>query len=265
MDPCTNNELTHLSSVCTCFTDVAYWQFAHVLQRTPRDKSQLQIPNRGQRQYHSFTGHSPIFPHEQLKLARAARGLPEITVLLKGHSLLSGTICLFKVRLVVTNPAVRRGTIHISILDPKQPVINRRLQIILLHQQNLRGYLELFFQRPRWMGPLHPLRRRRCKFAAFPKRTIFFYFFLRHFWVRCCGRVAQSGLHSASGKNNPMPPMPIFPRYLPYLPPPSPPGESPELLAKINASGEQRLWTQLSEKQQPPGAQRRISARNRNI
>lgn len=27
-------------------------------------------------------------------------------------------------------------------------------------------------------------------------------------------------------------------------------GESPELLAKINASGEQRLWTQLSEKQQ---------------
>ena len=26
MDPYTNNELTHLSSVCTCFTDVAYWQ-----------------------------------------------------------------------------------------------------------------------------------------------------------------------------------------------------------------------------------------------
>ena len=38
MDPCTNNELTHLSSVCTCFTDVAYWQFAHVFQLRPRDK-----------------------------------------------------------------------------------------------------------------------------------------------------------------------------------------------------------------------------------
>ena len=96
---------------------LAYWQFAHVLQRRPRDKSQLQIPNRGQRQYHSFTGHSPIFLHEQLKLARAARGLPETTVLLKDHSLPSGTICLLKVRLV-TYPAVRRGTIHISILDP---------------------------------------------------------------------------------------------------------------------------------------------------
>ena len=36
MDPYTNNELTHLSSVCTCFTDVAYWQFAHVFQRRPR-------------------------------------------------------------------------------------------------------------------------------------------------------------------------------------------------------------------------------------
>ena len=38
MDPYTNNELTHLSSVCTCFTDVAYWQFAHVFQLRPRDK-----------------------------------------------------------------------------------------------------------------------------------------------------------------------------------------------------------------------------------
>ena len=67
MDPYTNNELTHLGSVCTCFTDVAYWQFAHVFQRRPRDKSQLQIPNRGQRQYRSFTGHGPILLHEQLK------------------------------------------------------------------------------------------------------------------------------------------------------------------------------------------------------
>ena len=64
MDPYTNNELAHL---------VAYWQFAHIFQRRPKDKSQLQIPNRGQRQYHSFTGHSPILLHEQLKLAGAAR------------------------------------------------------------------------------------------------------------------------------------------------------------------------------------------------
>jgi hypothetical protein len=26
MDPYTNNDLTHLISVCACFTDVAYWQ-----------------------------------------------------------------------------------------------------------------------------------------------------------------------------------------------------------------------------------------------
>jgi hypothetical protein len=64
MDPCTNNVLMHLSSVCTGFTDVAY---CHVFQRRPRDKSQLQIPNRGQRQYRSFTGHGPILLHEQLK------------------------------------------------------------------------------------------------------------------------------------------------------------------------------------------------------
>ena len=31
---------------------------------------------RGQKQYHSFTGHSRILLHEQLKLAGAARGLP---------------------------------------------------------------------------------------------------------------------------------------------------------------------------------------------
>ena len=53
MDPCTSNE--HLSSVCT-------WQFARVLQRRLRDKSQLQIPNNGQRQYHSFTGQSYFSP-----------------------------------------------------------------------------------------------------------------------------------------------------------------------------------------------------------
>ena len=156
---------------------------------------------------------SPIFLHEQLKLARAARGLPETTVLLKDHSLPSGTICLLKVRLVVTNPAVRRGTIHISILDPKQPVIVD-FQLFYSSDKIFVVILNCFFNAlDGWVQPcpLHPLRRRRCKFAAFPKRTIFLYFFLRtsfrpeievinHFWVRCCGRVAQSGLHSASEK-----------------------------------------------------------------
>ena len=83
---------------------------------------------------------SPIFLHEQLKLARAARGLPETTVLLKDHSLPSGTICLLKVRLVVTNPAVRRGTLHIRILDdPKQPAI---IDFKLTPPTNRRGYRE---------------------------------------------------------------------------------------------------------------------------
>ena len=58
----------------------------------------------------------------------------------------------------------------------------------------------------------YPVPRRKCKLAAFAKRTIILYFFLRtssrpeievvnHFWARCCGRVAQSRLHSASEKN----------------------------------------------------------------
>ena len=44
-DPYTNNDLKNLSAVCTCFTDVACWQFADCFQCRPRDKSQLQIPN----------------------------------------------------------------------------------------------------------------------------------------------------------------------------------------------------------------------------
>eukprot|EP00435_Cladocopium_sp_Y103_P065457 s822_g27.t1 len=45
MDTFTSNSLQSLSAVCTCFTDVAYWQFAHVFHRSPRDNSQLQIPH----------------------------------------------------------------------------------------------------------------------------------------------------------------------------------------------------------------------------
>lgn len=44
-DSYTNHDLKNLSTVCTCFTDLAYWQFAHICQRHPRDKSQIQIPN----------------------------------------------------------------------------------------------------------------------------------------------------------------------------------------------------------------------------
>ena len=47
----------------------------------------------------------------------------EITVHLRLYSFLSITICLLKVRLVVTNPAVRRGTDCIRILDLEHSAI----------------------------------------------------------------------------------------------------------------------------------------------
>ena len=179
-------------------------QFAHVPQRGPRDKSQLQIPNRGHRQYHSFTGHSPILLHKQLKLARAARGLPgDHGPSKKDHSFPSSTICLLKVRLVVTNPAVRRGTVHIRILDTQQPVL---VDFTLFYSADkivvviVNCFLSAL---DGWVPPcpFHPVPRIRCKLAAFPKRAIILYFFLHtssrpeikvvnRFWVRCCGRVA---------------------------------------------------------------------------
>ena len=77
MDTYTNNGLMQLSFVCACLTDVTYWQFTLVFKRWrwPRYKSQLQIHNRGLTQCHSFTGHSHIFPYEQLKLVGAASDL----------------------------------------------------------------------------------------------------------------------------------------------------------------------------------------------
>ena len=106
------NELVHLSLVCTCLTDVTYWQFTLVFKRWRRDKSQLLIHNRGLRQCHSFTGRSPIFLYEQLKLAGAASGLPGDHGPANSLSFifLFSAICLLTVRLVVTNPAVRCGT-----------------------------------------------------------------------------------------------------------------------------------------------------------
>ena len=44
-DPYTNEYLKGLSALCTCFTDPAYWQFAHIFKRRPKQNSQLQIPN----------------------------------------------------------------------------------------------------------------------------------------------------------------------------------------------------------------------------
>ena len=174
--PYTNNELTHLSSACTCFTDVAYWQFAHVFQRRPRDK--FQIPNRGQRRYHSFTGRSHILLHEKLKLAGAARGLAG------DHGPSKRTILFLPVELasstsdVVTNPAVRRGSVHIRILDPKQPVlVDFKLfyftdKIVLVIVNCFLNALD------GWVPPcpFHRVLRIRCKLAAFPKRTIILYF-----------------------------------------------------------------------------------------
>lgn len=45
LDPYSNNDLKNLGAACTCFTDLAYWQFAYLFQRRPRDESQLQVPN----------------------------------------------------------------------------------------------------------------------------------------------------------------------------------------------------------------------------
>ena len=199
-----------MSSVCTCFSDVAYWKFAHVFQHRPRDKSQRQFPNKGQRQYHSFTGHSPILPHEQLKLAGAVPG---------DHGPSKKSFFSFQYNLPPQSqtyghePCLRRATVHIRILDPKQPVIiDFKLfystdKIVVVIANYFLNALD------GWAPPcpFHPVPRRRCKLAAFPKRAIILYFFLRtssrptievvnHFWVRCCGRVAQSELHSASEK-----------------------------------------------------------------
>ena len=112
MDSYTNNEPMHLSLVCTCLTNVTYWQLTLVFKRWPRDKSRLQIHNRGLRQCHSLTGHSPILLYEQLKLA-GATACRETAVQLK-ISLFSA-IYLLTVRLVVTNLAVRRGIDGIRI------------------------------------------------------------------------------------------------------------------------------------------------------
>ena len=133
-------------------------------------------------------------------------------VLLKDHSFPSSTICLLTVRLVVTNTAVRRGIVHIRILDPKQPIIidfklfysTDKIVVVIAN-----CFLNALVG---WVPPcpFHPVPRISCKLAAFPKRAIILYFFLRtssspkidvvnHFWACCCGRVAQ--LHSASEKN----------------------------------------------------------------
>ena len=146
MDSCTNN--VHLSSVCTCFTDVAY---CHVFQRRPRDKSQLQIPNRGQRQYHSFTGHSPILLHEQLKLAGPARGLPG------DHGDSKRSFFSFQHNLPPQSQTCGHEPCRASRNRPHQNLRSeiapsRRLQTILLHRQNRRGYRDLFFSTPSMDG-----------------------------------------------------------------------------------------------------------------
>ena len=70
---------------------------------------------RGQRQYHSFTGHGRILLHEQLKLAGAARGLPGDHGPPKSSFFPTSTIYHHTAKRVVTNAAVRRGTALINV------------------------------------------------------------------------------------------------------------------------------------------------------
>ena len=197
------------------FTDVAYWQFAHVFQRRPKDKSQLQIPNRGQRQYHSFTGHNPSLLHEQLKLAGPARGLPG------DHGDSKRSFFSFQHNLPPQSQTCGHEPCRASRNRPHQNLRSetarsRRLQTILLHRQNRRGYRDLFSQRPRWMGPTLPIpsgSAYKVQGSSVSQKSHYPILFLmhffspetevvNHFWVRCCGRVAQSELHSASEKKH---------------------------------------------------------------
>ena len=116
---------------------------------------------------------------------------------------------------MVTNPAVRPGTVHIRILDPKQPLIvdfklcysTDKIVVVIVNcfLNALDGWAP--------PCPFHPVPQRRCKLAAFPKRAIILYISLRtssrseiavvnQFWARWCGRVAQSELRTASGKTH---------------------------------------------------------------
>ena len=78
---------------------------------------------RGKKHYQSFTGTTMLQFNEQLKLARAARGLPGDPGRRKSIFSLTNTTIPLTVRQVVTNPAVRRGAISTKTFDPVPPWI----------------------------------------------------------------------------------------------------------------------------------------------
>ena len=153
-----------MSSVCTCFSDVAYWKFAHVFQHRPRDKSQRQFPNKGQRQHHAFPGHSPILSHEQLKLAGAVPG---------DHGPSKKIILFLPVQFAASKSNLWSRTLPASAR-------NRRLQTVLLHRQNHRGYRELFSQRSRWVGPTLPTAQK-VQASSVSQKSHYPLLFLTHF------------------------------------------------------------------------------------
>ena len=75
---------------------------------------------------------------------------------------------------MVTNPAVRRGTGHIRVLDPKQPVIvdfklfysTDKIVVVIVNC--------FLIALDGWVPPcpFHPVPCIRCKLAAFPSRAI---------------------------------------------------------------------------------------------
>ena len=112
---------------------------------------------RGQRQYHSFTGHSRILLHEQLKLAGAARGLPG------DHGPPKSSFFAYQCNL----PPYRTTSGH----EPGRASRNRSHQCLISqtssqwrHQnynsqrrQNRQQYRLWLSQRLRWMGPSMPI------------------------------------------------------------------------------------------------------------
>ena len=124
---------SHQSHICPhCQFDSGHWFYHNFLRNFAPNLSNLMMHHiipyqilqnphvlnwffrRRQMQYHSFTGHSRILFHEQLKLAGAARGLPGDHGPPKSSFFLTSTIYHHTAKLVVTNPAVRRGTAPIN-------------------------------------------------------------------------------------------------------------------------------------------------------
>ena len=113
---------------------------------------------RGQRQYHSFTGHSCIIFHEQLKLAGAARGLPG------DHGPPKSSFFAYQCNL----PPHRKTSGHEPCRASRnrshqclrsQSSFQRRHQVIIPKEErvNRQQYRQWLSQRLRWMGSTLPI------------------------------------------------------------------------------------------------------------